>query len=134
MALRSGKCIDVCSLPRSDGLRWMAHMGECLQVLETVQESALDAMLVQQVKINRVVEKASLAAVNDEHQYVVLVESYANVVNSQSYHSIFEATENGATLPLIYMQSMLGELDNLKGDMPSCLHQDGESVGTNPFS
>lgn len=42
-------------------------MRECLQVLETAQEFPLDAMLVQQVKINRVVEKANLAAVSRQH-------------------------------------------------------------------
>ena len=36
-------------------------------MLETAQECVLDAILVQQVKINRVVEKASLAAVSHQH-------------------------------------------------------------------
>jgi hypothetical protein len=38
-------------------------VGECLSILEREQESPLDAILVQRVKINRVVEKANLALV-----------------------------------------------------------------------
>jgi len=38
-------------------------MGDCLSILESEQESPLDAILVQRVKINRVVEKANLALV-----------------------------------------------------------------------
>lgn len=49
---------------RSDALRWTAHMEDCLRALERNPESPLDAVLVQQVKISRVVEKANLSLVS----------------------------------------------------------------------
>lgn len=39
-------------------------MSECLQILEQERESPLDAVLVQQAKICRVVEKANAALVS----------------------------------------------------------------------
>lgn len=40
-------------------------MNECLEALEREHESPLDAMLVQQVRSNRVVEKANLSVVSE---------------------------------------------------------------------
>ena len=60
------------SFARSDALQWTACVGECLSTLEREQESPLDAILVQRVKINRIVEKANLALVR--HIQMSLVE------------------------------------------------------------
>jgi hypothetical protein len=54
---------DFRSFARSDALQWTSYVGECLSILEREQESPLDAILVQRVKVNRVVEKANLALV-----------------------------------------------------------------------
>lgn len=54
----------MCRLVRSDALRWTAHMEDCLRALERDPEFPLDAILVQQVKISRIVEKANLSLVS----------------------------------------------------------------------
>lgn len=59
----SGARADLPSLAKNDALRWNPYMGECLKVLEREQGSPLDAILINQVEIDRVVQKASLALV-----------------------------------------------------------------------
>ncbi|KAM0718495.1 hypothetical protein Q7P37_005565 [Cladosporium fusiforme] len=88
------------SLVRPDPVRWTYQMGKCLEALEQRQESPLDAVLVNQARICRVVEKANLSVL---------------------FHATFEASREGEPLPTIYTRSMQAELDRLRQDLPITL-------------
>lgn len=47
-------------LQRIDALRWTPHMDECLQILDQTKECPTDEILVQQVKMQLIVEKLAL--------------------------------------------------------------------------
>jgi hypothetical protein len=93
--------------------------------LEREQESPLDAILVQRVKINRIVEKANLALVRNK-----VPEGLRSIATdltcSQSYHATFEEDGASAALPSIYVQSMQVDLDRLKHELPHHLQQNGQ--------
>lgn len=61
-------------------------MGECLEVLDREQESPLDAILTQQVKIHRIIENANLALVR--HVEGVLVSGMSFPTDFGSYSVI----------------------------------------------
>ncbi len=52
-------------LQKIDALRWTPHMGECLQVLDERQECLNDEILVQQIRLQLIVEKANQGTWND---------------------------------------------------------------------
>jgi hypothetical protein len=115
------------SLAKNDALHWTPYMGECLTVLEHENESSLDAILVQQVKIDRVVEKANLALVRLFRRTMMNgCLQLTFMLLDQAYHATFEADNTGAALPSIYVQSMQADLDRLKHDLPHHLQQNGQ--------
>lgn len=48
-------------LQRIDALRWTPHMDECLQILDQTKECPNDEILVQQVKLQLIVERLALS-------------------------------------------------------------------------
>ena len=46
-------------LQKIDALRWTPHLDECLEVLSERKESSLDDILVQQVRMQTIVEKVT---------------------------------------------------------------------------
>ncbi|KIM97022.1 hypothetical protein OIDMADRAFT_169794 [Oidiodendron maius Zn] len=53
------------SLQKIDGLRWTAHMDECLQILRERKECPNDEILVELVQLQQIVEKLSMGALSD---------------------------------------------------------------------
>jgi hypothetical protein len=47
-------------LQKIDGLRWTPYMGECLQILDETKECPNDEILVQQVRLQLIVERINL--------------------------------------------------------------------------
>ena len=53
-------------LQRIDSLRWTPHMDECLRILDERQECATDEILVQQVRLQLLVERVTLDTWTDK--------------------------------------------------------------------
>ena len=53
-------------LQKIDALRWTQHMDECLQILDERQECATDEILVQQVRLQLLVERVTLDTWTDK--------------------------------------------------------------------
>jgi len=75
-------------LQKIDALRWTPHLDECLEVLNEKHESPIDDILVQQVRMQLIVEKVTWGPWNDgaiktaEHSNVPLC-FYLNALQSQ---------------------------------------------------
>ncbi|KAI4285158.1 MAG: hypothetical protein L6R35_004724 [Caloplaca aegaea] len=75
-------------LQKIDALRWTPHLDECLEVLNEKHESPIDDILVQQVRMQLIVEKVTRGPWNDgaiktaEHSNVPLC-FYLNALQSQ---------------------------------------------------
>jgi hypothetical protein len=52
-------------LQKIDGLRWTAHMDECLQILRERKECPNDEILVELVQLQQIVEKPYMGALSD---------------------------------------------------------------------
>jgi hypothetical protein len=52
-------------LQKIDGLRWTPHMDECLSTLDERKECVNDGILVQQVRLQLIIEKMALAGSHD---------------------------------------------------------------------
>lgn len=79
-------------IKRLDALRWTRYLSECVRDLEDAQVCALDATLIQQVKAQLVVEKASRASWYDQtmgssdtptHNYVQALHAELAAVESK---------------------------------------------------
>ena len=53
-------------LQKIDAVRWTPHMDECLQILDEKQECATDEILVQQVRLQLIVERVTLDTWTDK--------------------------------------------------------------------
>lgn len=93
-------------LRKGDTLRWTAYSNECLRVIETQQEFASDALLVQLVKLRLISEK-----VIDAHW----LGSVTDVDNSIRPPDIF------------YLKSLESQLYNFKSSIPSELANNSKS-------
>jgi hypothetical protein len=52
-------------LQKMDILRWTPHMDECLQILEDNKECSNDELLVQQIRLQQIVNKMTLDTLSD---------------------------------------------------------------------
>ncbi|KAL2817542.1 hypothetical protein BJX63DRAFT_101910 [Aspergillus granulosus] len=101
-------CFVICStisqtLCRTDYLRWTPHMTECLDVLAQAKATPDDAVLVQIVRAQRVVDKAI-----------------------KGLGSGFDGTEDGHNTgaPVsFYLKGLQSEIDGIRAGMPPELHQ-----------
>ncbi|RFU30228.1 hypothetical protein B7463_g6109, partial [Scytalidium lignicola] len=62
-------------LQKIDALRWTPHMDECLQILDERKECPNDDILVQQVRLQLIVEKMDLIPFHDEESAYLYHES-----------------------------------------------------------
>lgn len=69
-------------LQKIDALRWTPHMDECLRILDERQECATDEILVQQVRLQLLVERVTLDTWTDKHMRAPL-SFYLQTLHSQ---------------------------------------------------
>jgi hypothetical protein len=65
LAIRSSRSRISSFLQKIDALRWTPHMDECLQVLDDRKECPNDEILIQQVRLQLIVEKMALETCHD---------------------------------------------------------------------
>ena len=73
-------------LQKIDALRWTPHMDECLQVLGETKECPNDEILVQQVRLQLIIERMALCVSQDRAIKPMENEEYSSVY-LQSLHS-----------------------------------------------
>lgn len=78
---------------KSDALRWTSHMNECLQILDENKECPTDRILVQQVRLQILIEKMVLGGLNDG------------------------VWEHSKELPLLYVENIYSEVQDLKHEL-----------------
>ncbi|KAL2858574.1 hypothetical protein BJY01DRAFT_723 [Aspergillus pseudoustus] len=101
-------CFVTCStisqtLSRTDYLRWTPHMTECLDVLAQTKATPDDAVLVQIVRAQRVVDK--------------VIKGLGNV-----FDGVDEGYNTGGPLSF-YLKGLQSEVDDIRAKMPPELHQ-----------
>ncbi|KAE8451746.1 hypothetical protein EG329_003203 [Mollisiaceae sp. DMI_Dod_QoI] len=79
-------------IQKIDALRWTPHMDECLQMLDERKECLNDEILVQQVRLQLIVEKMALSAL----------------------HKATESTEHTREPPPLYLQNLQSQLQAIK--------------------
>lgn len=91
-------------LRKIDALRWTPHLDECLEVLNDKHESPVDDILVQQVRMQLIVEKITRGPWNDG---VISTAEHSNV-------------------PLcFYLNALLSQLQEVKTKIPPHLKDNG---------
>ncbi|KAL3464601.1 hypothetical protein BJX64DRAFT_275790 [Aspergillus heterothallicus] len=101
-------CFAICcsisqTLARTDYLRWTPHMSECLDVLANTKATPDDAILVQIVRAQRVVDK--------------VIRTFGN-----GSEGVDDRTNAGAPLSF-YLKGLQSEVDDIRAQMPPELHQ-----------
>ena len=87
-------------------------MDECLQTLAEKQECPTDEVLVQQVRLQLIVEK---------------------VTQAPRYDGEIENTELIRAPPALYLKALQSQLQEVKRKLPSELQQNGKLSSTNYF-
>ncbi|KAL2869700.1 Zn(II)2Cys6 transcription factor domain-containing protein [Aspergillus lucknowensis] len=101
-------CFLLCStishtLARTDSLQWTPHMTECLDILANARETPNDAVLVQLVRAQRVVDKITKGI-------------------GFEYDATVEKNLSGAPFSF-YLKGLQSEIDDIRARMPQELHQ-----------
>jgi hypothetical protein len=87
-------------------------MDECLQVLDETRECLTDEILVQQVRLQLIVEK---------------------VTPGTWYEGVIESAEHVRAPPSFYIQALHSQLQEVKNKIPPQLQRDGKLSSTNIF-
>jgi hypothetical protein len=99
-------------LQRIDALRWTPHMDECLQTLAEKQECPTDEVLVQQVRLQLIVEKVTQARWHD-----------GEIENAGPVRAP----------PAFYLKALQSQLQEVKRKLPPESQQNGKLSSTNYF-
>lgn len=87
-------------------------MDECLQVLDETQECHTDEILVQQVRLQMIVEKVTLGT---------------------WYDGVIETAEHIRAPPSFYLQALHSQLQEVKNKLPPQSQRNGKLSFTNYF-
>ena len=82
---------------KTDSLRWTSHMNDCLKELSEKQECAGDEVLVQQVRMQLVIEKARLCS---------------------WYEASLESVEQLRAPTALYIQTLFAQVGGIKTSIP----------------
>lgn len=92
---------------RVDALRWNSHLDECLTVLAENKEHPSDALLVQLVKLQIIVERVGQAPWHDEHG---------------------NAAGLARAPPTFYLKALQAQLQDFKSQIPTEIQKNGNST------
>ena len=83
-------------LQKIDALRWTPHLDECLEILDEQQECLTDEILVQQVRMQLIIERVGAVS------------------------------ENSKTPMSFYLQPLRSQLEEVRNNFPPRTQQDGK--------
>ena len=93
-------------LQKIDALRWTPHLEECVQVLQEQAECPEDEILVQQVRLQQLVEKVN---------------------QSMSHDGALDAATHTKVPPAFYIQALHTQLQEIKSKFSPPAQQDGKN-------
>ena len=99
-------------LQKIDALRWTPHLDECLEVLDERRECLTDEILVQQVRMQLIIEKVTRGNWSD---------------------GVPETAEHNKIPVSFYLQALHSQLEEVKTKIPPRLQGNGQLPSTNPF-